>query len=151
MINNNHGFLSQFCKLQKQFAKFRGGYSCGFTLLELLVAVIIVGILISLAIPIQTKNVEKSKTGEVVATLNLIRLAEKDYFLDNGTFTSSIGNLNIGDPNDITNRYFDYTIPSADANNFIARATRRDGPYAGDYYTIDKNGAIDSSNGHFQL
>ena len=123
----------------------------GFTLLELLLVVTVIGILISLALPAHTKNIEKSRAGEVIATLNLIRMAEKDYFLDNNVFTADIGNLNIDNPNNITNRYFDYTITSADANNFSARATRRDGPYTGDYYTIDKNGAIDSSNGSFQL
>lgn len=123
----------------------------GFTLIELFIAVIVLGITIALAVPIITKNIERSKTGEVIGNLNLIRMAEKDYFLEYATYTLNISDLNIDDPNNIINRFFNYTIPSANASDFTARATRTDGPYAGDYYEISKNGAINSSNGRFQL
>lgn len=125
----------------------------GFTIIELLITVLIVAMLVALAIPIFTKNIEKTKTGEVSSTLNLIRMAEKDYFLDNNTYTTDFSSLSIDNPNDTAsaNRYFDYTIPTADATAFTAKATRNSGPYAGDYYTIDQAGAIDSSNGRFQL
>jgi type IV pilus assembly protein PilE len=117
-----------------------------------LIAVIIVAILASIAIPIYVRNIEKSKTGEAVTILNLIRMAEKDYFLDNKTYTTDLGSLNIDNPSDISsaNRYFDYTIPTADANGFKAMATRNDGSYEGDYYTIDQVGNITGS-GRFQL
>jgi len=127
----------------------------GFTLTELLVVVIILGILLAIGAPLLVKNIEKTKTGEAVTNLNLIRMAEKDYFLDNSSYTSDISQLIIDSESlNISGGYFDYTILSADANNFTAKATRKSdapNPYAGDYYTIDENGAIDSSNGHFQL
>ena len=123
----------------------------GFSLLELFIAIIIVALLAALAIPLFIKNIEKSKTGEVIANLDLIRMAEKDYFIDNATFTATIGSLSIENPNNITNKYFNYTIPSANAADFTARATRNSGPYNGDYYEISKDGAINCANGHFQL
>ncbi len=125
----------------------------GFTIIELFVTALIVAILVTLAIPILSKNIEKVKAGEAANNLNLIRMAEKDYFLDNNSYTTSFSSLNIDNPNDISsaNRYFTYTIPTADATGFTARATRNNGPYTGDYYAIDQTGAIDSSNGHFQL
>lgn len=124
----------------------------GFTVTELFIAVIILGLLVAGAVPILSKNIEKSKTGEAAANLNLIRMSERDYFLDNNSYTASFSDLSIDDPNNIasTNRYFNYTIESADASGFTARATRKDGPYTGDYYTIDQTGTI-TSNGHFQL
>jgi len=127
-------------------------FNTGFTLIEILIAVIIVAILASIAIPIYVRNIEKSKTGEAVTILNLIRMAEKDYFLDNKTYTTDLSSLNIDNPNDMSSasRYFDYTIPAADANGFQAMATRKDGPYKGDYYTIDQVGSITGS-GRFQL
>jgi prepilin-type N-terminal cleavage/methylation domain-containing protein len=138
--------------------RFSGDYAFvkkinGFTFMELLVVVIVVGILVSAAIPILNKNIEKSRTSEAATTLNLIRMAERDYFLDNKTYTTNFDSLNIDNPNNTAsaNRYFDYTITSADANGFSASATRKDGPYTGDNYTIDQTGSIDSSNGHFQL
>ena len=123
----------------------------GFSLLELFIAIIVVALLAALAIPMFIKNMEKSKTGEVIANLNLVRMAEKDYFIDKAVFTATMGNLNIDDPNNATNKYFSYTIPNANAADFTARATRNAGPYSGDYYEISKDGAIDCANGHFQL
>lgn len=123
----------------------------GFTLIELFIVVLVVAILAAIAIPIFSKNIEKSKTGEVIANLNLIRMAEKDYLIEHPAFTTTIGSLSLEDPNNITNKYFSYTIQSADAADFIARATRNSGPYSGDYYEISKDGAINCANGHFQL
>lgn len=127
----------------------------GFTLIELFIVVLVVAILAAIAIPILSKNIEKSKTGEVISILNLIRMAEKDYFLDSKpvkTYTTDFSLLSIDNPNNIAsaNRYFSYTIPTGDSNGFTATATRKDGPYAGDWYTIDQNGSITSS-GRFQL
>ena len=126
----------------------------GFTLIELFIVVLVVAILAVIAIPILSKNMEKSKTGEVISTLNLIRMAEKDYYLDSNprTYTTDFSLLNIDNPNSIAseNRYFTYTIPTGDSNGFTATATRKDGSYAGDWYTINQDGSITSS-GRFQL
>jgi len=126
----------------------------GFTLIELFIVVLIIAILAAIAIPVISKNMEKSKTGEVVSTLNLIRMAEKDYYLDSNpkTYTTDFSLLNIDNPNNVAsaNRYFTYTIPTGNAVGFTATATRKDGSYTGDWYTIDQNGTITSS-GRFQL
>ena len=126
----------------------------GFTLIELFIVVLVIAILAAIAMPILSKNIEKSKTGEVISTLNLIRMAEKDYLLDykTKTYTTDFNLLNIDNPNNIAsaNRYFNYTIPTGGLNVFTATATRKDGPYAGDWYTIDQDGSITSS-GRFQL
>lgn len=126
----------------------------GFSLLELIIVVIVIALLVAIAMPFFMKSMEKSKTGEAATNLNIIRMAEKDYRLDNPTFASTIGSLNIDDPGSVTNRYFNYNIISFDANNFTARATRMDGPYSGDYYEINKDGFIADpsfSHSHFQL
>ena len=88
----------------------------------------------------------------VVLNERLIKMAEKDYFLDNKAYTTDLDSLSLDNPNDVSgaNRYFDYTIPTADADGFQATATRNDGSYEGDYYTIDQTGDITSS-GRFQL
>jgi type IV pilus assembly protein PilE len=123
----------------------------GFTVTELFIGVIILAIFLAFTFPTFIRNLEKSKTGEAVTNLTLLRMAEKEYFLEHSAFTTDIGSLNIGDPNDMVDRYFDYTITSADVTNFSARATRRGGPYEGDYYSIDKDGAIDSTKAEIKL
>ncbi len=122
----------------------------GLTLTELLIVIIIIGILATLSFPSMVKTLEKAKTGEVVANLNLIRTAQKSYFLENNAFTDEIGELNIEDPNEAASRYFDYSIVNADEDNFMARAQRRDAPNPYDtyHYIIRKEGQI-FSNGPF--
>ena len=128
--------------------KFKG-YKIGFTLTELLVVVIIIGIVATLALPMLVKTIEKAKLGEAASNLNLIRTGEKIYFLEWATFTNDFTVLNIENPNTPTGRYFDYTIPAYSASDFTARAQRRNNapnPYNTYYYEISKGGTI-SSNG----
>lgn len=114
----------------------------GFTLTEVLIVVIIIGILATLALPMLVKTLEKAKLGEAVSNLNLIRTGEKIYFLEYSTFTTSIDSMNIEDPNDETKRYFDYSITSADSADFTAQAERKEGTYTGKKCYINKSGAI---------
>ena len=134
--------------MKKINVKFKG-YKIGFTLTELLVVVIIIGIVATLALPMLVKTIEKAKLGEAGSNLNLIRTGEKIYFLEYATFTNDFTMLDIENPNTPTGRYFDYTIPAANASDFTARAQRRNtapSPYSTYYYEISKGGTI-SSNG----
>lgn len=125
------------------------GRKIGFTLTELLIVVIILGILATLALPMLVKTIEKAKVGEAISNLNLIRTGQKIYFLEYSTFSGDIASLNIEDPN-TDSSYFGYRILSgADASNFTGRAKRKDtapSPYKDYYYDIQKEGTITSDN-----
>ncbi len=56
------------------------GPRLGFTLIEIIVVVIIMGILVALAVPSYIETREKSLDKEAVAALKLIRAANKQYF-----------------------------------------------------------------------
>ncbi len=121
----------------------------GFTLTEVLIVVIIIGILATLALPMLVKTLEKAKLGEAVSNLNLIRTGEKVYFLEYGQFwytgsssDGGIDSLNIENPNLEARRYFDYSITSADSADFTAQAERKEGTYTGKKCYINKSGAI---------
>jgi prepilin-type N-terminal cleavage/methylation domain-containing protein len=124
----------------------------GFTLTELLITVIIIGILATLALPMLVKTLEKAKVGEAMSNLNLIRTGQKIYFLEYGTFSPNINDLNIENPNDASSRYFYYELdPAVDpTTNFKAQAVRAGDagaitapePYKDDKYYIEKDGTI---------
>lgn len=71
----------------------------GFTLMELLVVVLIIGILAAAALPQYETAVEKSRAAEAVSVLKSLHQAQKVYFMQNGTHTSDLNNLDLTLPN----------------------------------------------------
>ncbi len=69
----------------------------GFTLIELIVVIIIVGILASVGLTQYFKTVEKGRFAEARAILGNIRTLAASYWLENGTLTGFVlANANIG-------------------------------------------------------
>ena len=60
-----------------------------FTLVELIIVVIIIGILATLAIPQYSKAVERSKAAKAKYALSLIRQAEELYFDNYDAYTTT--------------------------------------------------------------
>ncbi|MBU1147180.1 MAG: prepilin-type N-terminal cleavage/methylation domain-containing protein [Candidatus Omnitrophica bacterium] len=116
--------------------------SKGFTLIELFIVVIILGILVAIAIPTYVKTIEKGRAGEALSTLRLIQVEEKRFFARNGSFAYDINDLEMEDPNGYSERYFEYSVHEylTDPPNFEARAERI--PSKSPLYIIHKDGVI---------
>ncbi|TAN59423.1 prepilin-type N-terminal cleavage/methylation domain-containing protein [bacterium] len=100
----------------------------GFTLLELMVVLIIVGILATLGASRYGRTVERSRQAEAISALGTLRGAQLRFAAENnGNCTSVITDLDV----DVAApKYFTYSIPvtplcnDADFTTAIARATR---------------------------
>src|ERR1700759_1920777 len=82
----------------------------GFTLVELAVVIIIIGILASFAVPRFLDSVERSKAGEAFNYLSAVRSAQERYQVRQGTYADDITKLDIQmqDP-----KYFTVGTPAA--------------------------------------
>ncbi|MBU1061847.1 MAG: prepilin-type N-terminal cleavage/methylation domain-containing protein [Candidatus Omnitrophica bacterium] len=118
----------------------------GFTILELLIVVLIIGILAAVGIPQLAESLEKSKTADAKSGLYQIYRAEEEYAANRyGVYTNSVDDLfDVA----LTERYWIFTIDTPTSVSFTAIATRTGGAYSGQTISIDNNANI-SGNWEF--
>jgi prepilin-type N-terminal cleavage/methylation domain-containing protein len=108
-------------------------HSKGFTLVEVLIVVIIIGILASIGIPQFADSIEKAKGGEARAGMGHIQTGEKIYYAEKEIYTTNLSDLDIN----LTQHYWSFTIVTA-PNKFTVTATRLGGTHSGETITMDE-------------
>ncbi len=110
----------------------------GFTLVEVLIVVIIIGILAAIGIPQFAASIEKAKGGEARAGLGHLQTGEKVYYAENEYYSTISSDLDIT----LTQKYWAFTIASPTSTTYTATATRSGGSYSGETLTMDQAGTI---------
>lgn len=112
----------------RSIGRVGGGFRSGVTLMEVLIAVSIVAILASFAIPQYRKTFERNYRQQAQDLLTTIYYGERAYRLANGQYLKVPPGLwtdifmddpQVGAPPPIT-----FAVPAAAANTFTATATR---------------------------
>ena len=93
----------------------------GFTLLELLVVIIIIGILSAIALPSFLNQAAKAKQSEAKTYVGSVNRAQQSYRIENTSFGGTVGQLQIGIPT--STDYYTYAISAAAQNTTNILAT----------------------------
>lgn len=160
--------LAQNCMLLKKIIKFKAKKS-GFTLLEVIIVIIIVGVLASVAMPRMASIVQLSKSVEAIQAIIAIRNSVEQCAHNLAAFDSNVNynqcnefrELNIDNPATAPGAIFSYRIRTFGLANlkFTIRASRTDAAAGGcgfrpadhwiEYSYLTDGRVLKSGNGYY--
>jgi len=126
----------------------------GFTLLELIIVIIIIGVLATLGFTQYAKMIEKGRAAEARSMLGTIRSAQEAYKLEYGNYTTTAADLGTELPAACASQsthYFDYDISSAGQATADRCTSGGKNPAASAAYAVSlgyANGTIWSTGGY---
>lgn len=96
----------------------------GFTLIEIMIVVVIIGLLAAVAIPSYGDYVQRGKVSEAMANLSTVRVKLEQWFMDNRSFLGSPLCAAEGDTITLQDaKFFTYRCTTLTATTFTVTAT----------------------------
>lgn len=128
----------------------------GFTLIELMVVVVIIGVMAAMSVPSFQRAIEQSRADIAAANLRAVWAAQRLYWLEYHTYTPTAGSTVNPDPamqclsnmglidNEIVSGAggYTYAVTEATATSFTATATRTTNS---SFFSIDELGNVSGS------
>jgi type IV pilus assembly protein PilE len=114
----------------------------GFTLIEVMVTMVIIGILMAIVLPSYKDYILRAAVPEATATLATKQVKLEQWFQDNRSYYAVGSTTACGLPADTTSyKYFSFSCVPSSATAYVITATGiGTGKMAGFSYTIDQSG-----------
>lgn len=107
----------------------------GFSLIELMIAVVIVGILSAVAVPQYRDYMIRGNVPEATSGLAIKRVQQEQFFQDNRTYAAGTGCTA-----DNSGKYFNFSCSASDATSYTLQAVGK-GSMAAFTYTVNQDNA----------
>ncbi len=154
-IDGCHGHLARAFPRHGRDARAtrRRAWRSGFSLLEMMVVLLVVGILVAIAAPSYQRAMDQSRTDIAAANLRAIWAAQRIYWLEYQVYTdkATLESAGILDPKIESDPTFDVQRcllrPTASGAHFQAKAfpNTNHATWQG-YYLLDETGSFDPSS-----
>jgi type IV pilus assembly protein PilA len=115
----------------------------GFTLIELMIVVAIIGILAAIAIPNFMNYQCKARQSEAKTALGTLRSLQEAYFAEHDTYTANLTNLGYELKGD---QKYDSPAITANSTEFSATIEGNTGSVNGDEWTLNTTGVITNTS-----
>lgn len=123
----------------------------GFTLIEVMIALVIVSILAAIAVPSYQDSVRKGRRADGMTALLHLQLAQEKWRANHTSYSSTLGGGGLGLSSSSSDGYYTLAITAASSTGFTATATPKTGTaQAGDTctFTITQDGPDLSTAAH---
>ena len=119
----------------------------GFSLIELLMVVAIIGILAAVGVPAYSKQVEAAKQSDGKAMMLTVQTKMERYIFDNNTYPSGLAMMGAYNSNTVSSveGYYEINMVSASSSCpidycYVLRGVRTDGQTTGTELLLKSNG-----------
>ena len=116
-----------------------------FTLIELLIVVLIIGILAAIALPQYQKAVEKSRAIQAIAIVKSIADAQEVYYMENGSYATDLSDLSVEIPGE------DYEYEGATRKKLIPFSFSAYAPYDAGAVAVSSRWNKNFSAAHYTI